>query len=79
MFPKTMREKGTGVALANGSPMTKSIEFSISFRELECNYVFECAYISSGAWGLNYSLSTAVGNLIMSVTIGNLLMALLDG
>lgn len=29
-FPTNMREKGTEVALANGSLMTKSIEFSIS-------------------------------------------------
>lgn len=29
-FPTNMREKGTKVALANGSLMIKSIEFSIS-------------------------------------------------
>lgn len=29
-FPTNMREKGTEVALANGSLMIKSIEFSIS-------------------------------------------------
>ena len=50
------------MVLANGSPMTKSVEFTILFRESECNYVYECAYISPGAWGLTYSLSTAVLN-----------------
>ena len=39
MFPAKMREKGTKVALANGSQMTKSVEFSISLRESECNSV----------------------------------------
>ena len=39
MFPVKMREKGIGVALANSSLMIKSVEFSISFRELECNFV----------------------------------------
>ena len=37
--PAKMREKGTRVALANGSLMTNSVEFSISLRELECNFV----------------------------------------
>ena len=32
-------EKGTRVALANSSPMTKLVEFSISLRESECNSV----------------------------------------
>ena len=40
MFPTKMREKGTRVTLANGSSITKSIKFSISFRELECNSVY---------------------------------------
>ena len=39
MFPAKMREKGTRVALANGSLMTKSVEFSLSLRESECNSV----------------------------------------
>ena len=39
MFPTKMREKDIGVALTNGSSMTKSIEFSISLRESKCNYV----------------------------------------
>ena len=34
-----MREKGTRMALANGSLMTNSIEFSISLRESEYNSV----------------------------------------
>jgi len=34
-----MRKKDTRVALANGSPMIKSEEFSISLRELEYNSV----------------------------------------
>ena len=32
-FPAKMKEKGTKVALANGSPMIKSIELLISLRE----------------------------------------------
>ena len=32
MFLANMREKGIKVALANGSPMTKSVSFSISLR-----------------------------------------------
>ena len=32
MFLADMREKGIKVALANGSPMTKSVSFSISLR-----------------------------------------------
>ena len=32
-FLAKMREKDTEVLLANGSPMIKSIEFSISLRE----------------------------------------------
>ena len=72
MFPKKMREKGTRVVLANGSPMTKSVEFTILFRESECNYVYECAYISPGAWGLTYSLSTAVESLISTAVLNNL-------
>ena len=39
MFPAKMREKGTGVVLANGSPMTKSVDFLLFLRELECNSV----------------------------------------
>ena len=32
-FPTNMREKGTEVALANGSLMIKSVEFSVFLRE----------------------------------------------
>ena len=39
MFPAKMREKGTRVVLANGSPMTKSVDFLLFLRELECNSV----------------------------------------
>ena len=39
MFPAKMREKGTEVVLANGSPMTKSVNFLLFLRELECNSV----------------------------------------
>ena len=39
MFPAKMREKGTKVALANGSLMSKSVEFSISLIESKCNCV----------------------------------------
>ena len=39
MFPAKMREKGTGVALANSSLMTKSVDFLLFLRELECNSV----------------------------------------
>ena len=38
-FLAKMREKNTGVALANSSPMIKWVEFSISLRESECNFV----------------------------------------
>ena len=38
-FLAKMREKDTEVLFANGSPMIKSIEFSISLRESECNSV----------------------------------------
>ena len=34
-----MREKDTEVALANGSPMIKLVEFLVSLREKECNSV----------------------------------------
>ena len=40
MFLANMREKGIKVTLANGSPMTKSVSFSISLRESECNSVY---------------------------------------
>ena len=69
MFPAKMREKGTGVALTNGSSMTKSVDFLLFLRELECNSV--CLNVHT------YSLSTAVGGLIMSVTDGSLSMVLL--
>ena len=39
--------------------------------------MFEIVYLSLGAWGLIYSLSTAVGIIIMSVIVGGVLMALL--
>ena len=39
--------------------------------------MFEIVYLSSGAWGLIYSLSTAIGIIIMSVIVGGVLMALL--
>ena len=39
--------------------------------------MFEFVYLSSGAWWLIYSLSTATGIIIRSVTVGGLLMALL--
>ena len=37
--PYKDERKAPGVALANGSPMIKSIEFFISFRKSECNSV----------------------------------------
>ena len=40
--------------------------------------MFEIVYLSLGAWGLIYSLSTAIGIIIMSVIIGVLLMTLLN-
>ena len=55
------------MALANGSLMAKSVDFLLFLRE----------YLSLGTWWLIYSLSIAVGGLIMSVTDGSLLMALL--
>ena len=78
MFLANMREKGIRVALANGSLMTKSISFSISLRELECNSVYfgVHAFLLVLKW-LIYSHSTAIGSLIMSVSIGGLIMALL--
>ena len=39
--------------------------------------MFEFVYLSSGAWWLIYSLNTAVGIIIRSVTVDGLLMALL--
>ena len=39
--------------------------------------MFEIVYLSLGAWGLIYSLSTAIGIIIMSVIVGGVLMALL--
>ena len=46
-FPTKMRKKDTGVALANNSLMIKSIEFSISFRESECNSIglYLCTFL----------------------------------
>ena len=40
MFPTKMKEKDTRVVLANNSPMIKLLQFSISLRESECNFVF---------------------------------------
>lgn len=40
MFPAKMRKKGTGVALAKSSSMTKSVSFSISLRESKCNLIY---------------------------------------
>ena len=39
MFPAKMKEKDTRVVLANNSPMIKLLQFSISLRESECNFV----------------------------------------
>ena len=72
-----MREKDIGVALAKSSHIIKLVEFSVSLRDSECNFVFEFVYLSPGAWWLIYSLSIAVGSLIMSIIAGNLFMALL--
>ena len=46
MFPTKMREKDTGVGLANDSPMIKLVKFLIFLRELECNFVCLNVYIS---------------------------------
>ena len=57
-FLAKMREKDTEVLLANGSPMIKSIEFSISLRESECNSV---------CWNVHTSLLVLVDLFIVLV------------
>ena len=76
MFPTKMREKGTKVALVNGSPITKLVEFSLSLRESECNSV--CLNMHTFLLVLvGLFITLVVRRLIISVTDGSLLMAFL--
>jgi len=59
-FPAKMRKKDNRVLLANSSLMIKSVEFSISLRESECNSV---------CWNVHTSLLVLVDLFIVLVQL----------